>query len=127
MSERNDNAFAEFMVRLAKKMIEREDQREAEREVFKAAMATARAQVMQNLSGSQVKSLTAAMGSASVSPAPILPPLVTPKSISNSTKQNLKRSHDVRSGHLLSDAEIDVIRAYFNGEDVLTTILSQER
>ena len=119
MSNRNDEAFAEFMVRLAKKMIEREDQREAEREALIAAMADL-SQTRQAVTGH-------ALTSQNIAVKPKAANLLSAFALFNPTTGSSKRAFDGRPGQFVTDDEMAVIRAYFNGEDVLTTILSQER
>jgi hypothetical protein len=119
MSNRNDEAFAEFMVRLAKKMIEREDQREAEQEALRAAMADL-LQARQAITGLAATSPNNAVKSKAAA-------LLSAFATFNPTTGSAKRAFDGRPGQFVTDDEMAVIRAYFNGEDVLTTILSQER
>lgn len=113
MSQQNDEIFAKFMVQLAKKMIEREDEQKAEREALKAVMVATSVSLISASQTNTVSSNAATINS--------LPPLLM------ATKGAIKRAFDGRPGQFVSDDEMAVIRAYINGEDVLTTILSQER
>ncbi|XUY28532.1 hypothetical protein RMR21_015560 [Agrobacterium sp. rho-8.1] len=108
MSNRNDEVFAEYMVRLAKKMIEREDQREEEREAANAALSAAKLAMTQIAMTTQTTSVATKIAALALIP----PQFVR---LVSANEQNV--THD----------EMAVIRAYFNGEDVLTTILSQTR
>ncbi|MGV1751515.1 hypothetical protein [Agrobacterium sp. CG674] len=98
MSNRNDEAFAEFMVRQAKKIVDRHDESDARAR----AKADEYNSMMTNL-------------------------------VSRGTLPNQYHEVTLYPGDYtalfnpIRSSELEVIKAYFNGEDVLTTILSQER
>ncbi len=108
VSSHNDDVFAKFMINLAKKMIVREDTRIEAHERMKAHMAS--------LSAHHHSSGISSAGSGILQLAAqyaYIPgnPLMT----------------DSNYGPRVTDEELAVIRAYHNGEDVLLTLLSQER
>jgi hypothetical protein len=117
MSQRNDDAFAAFMVKLASNMIKREDDQIRLRNEFNEAlktMATSAMSAMQTLSNAgpnpkvQSKAAQAIMQHGRPT-KPALPP---------------HRLSGV--GNVTAD-EMEIIRAYFAGEDVIATLLTQER
>lgn len=117
MSNRNDEVFADFMMRLAKKMIEREDEKIALIAELELEMASRR----QGATKVLPSTLNPTQGI-------VTPPPIQPKPLSQTMKTALKTLSGPRTlDPQVSKDEMAVIRAYFNGEDVLTTILSQER
>lgn len=111
-TERNDKAFAEFMVRLAKKMIEREDGNIAFQEEQKAITAN---YVAQLANGKTLPWSGAASGALQIA------------SLMQSGVVMQNQSYSSEWQDLVTEDELAVIRAYFNGDDVLVTIMSQER
>lgn len=124
MSIKNDEVFAKFMLKLAHQIVEREDQRKKQREAQDEAMKAelepmpddAIAMLHEIATSSVAEAFKLKAVNAFIA-ASIHPTIPKPENVQVSP----------RYLGLLTVDEFKVLRAYFDGEDVLTTILSQER
>lgn len=100
MSQRNDETFAKFMLQLAQKMVDRDDHNLAATE-----------EARNNLFAAVHVWLTPPS-------APITLPVVKtfPPTLAYGPFKDV-----------VTNGELELIRAYFRGEDVVTTLLAQER
>lgn len=124
MSIKNDEVFAKFMLKLAHQIVEREDQKKKQREAEDKAMKAK----LKSLSDDAIAALHEIANSTA---AEALKLKAVNAFVAASIHPEIPKPANVQVSPrylgLLTVNEFKVMQAYFNGEDVLTTILSQDR
>lgn len=124
--ERNNHAYNEFVARLGMKMLERYEAQQAflkeQADRYNAIMSQYNLQA-----AGQCPVRTSSSGHLSMKSNSSLFLPYALNTVSASSHSHTVYPNDFETSYLITADELEVIRAYKSGEDVLSTIMSQER